>query len=106
MNKARDYTYRIFWSQDDGEWLATAAEFPLLSYLDKDYLAAAQGIVDVVEGALEILREEGRDAPCPFMHRKYSGKYALRMTPEQHARVALEAAEQGVSINQLLVSRI
>ncbi|WP_368501224.1 toxin-antitoxin system HicB family antitoxin [uncultured Enorma sp.] len=28
------------------------------------------------------------------------------MTPEQHRRVAIEAAEAHVSINQLLVSRI
>ncbi|MDN4469846.1 toxin-antitoxin system HicB family antitoxin [Gordonibacter sp. ResAG-26] len=30
----------------------------------------------------------------------------MRMSSEQHRRVAIEAAEQRVSINQLLVSRI
>ena len=106
MYKAQDYTYRIFWSQDDEEWVGAVAEFPLLSYLDADYTKAALGIKDVVEAALEIMLTEGREAPQPIMHRKYTGKYALRMTPEQHARVTIEAAEQGVSINQLLVSRI
>ena len=106
MYKAQDYTFRIFWSEDDEEWVGTVVEFPLLSYLDAEYLSAAQGIKEVVESALEILKEEGNDAPQPLMHRKFSGKFALRMTPEQHARITLEAAEQGVSINQLLVSRI
>ena len=106
MYKAQDYTYRIFWSDEDGEWVGTAVEFPLLSCLDNEYLGAAQGIKDVVEEALKILKEDGKDAPQPIKLRKFSGKYALRMTPEQHARVTLEAAEQGVSINQLLVSRI
>lgn len=44
MYKAQDYTYRIFWLEEDGEWVATAAEFPLLSYLDEDYLGAEQGV--------------------------------------------------------------
>ena len=106
MYKAQDYTYRLFWSEGDNEWVGTAVEFPLLSYLDKDYLNAALGIQEVVGFALEVIEEEGREAPQPLRQRLYSGKFALRMTPEQHARVTLEAAEQGISINQLLVSRI
>ncbi|WP_367316875.1 toxin-antitoxin system HicB family antitoxin [Gordonibacter sp. RACS_AR68] len=50
--------------------------------------------------------ERGECPPLPFGRRSFSGKYALRMSSEQHRRVAIEAAEQRVSINQLLVSRI
>lgn len=50
--------------------------------------------------------EDGDPIPEPLSKRQYSGRYALRMTPEQHRRLAMEAAEQGVSMNQLLVSRI
>lgn len=106
MAEAKEYTYRIFWSDSDKEYVGKVAEFPLLSYLDKDQMEALKGIVEVVEGALELLKEEGREVPVPLSQRDFSGKFALRMTPEQHMRISLEAAEQGVSINQLLVSRI
>ena len=60
MYKAEDYTYRVFWSEDDGEWVGTVAEFSLLSHLDKNYLGAAKGIKDVVEFVLEIMAEKAK----------------------------------------------
>ena len=75
------YTYRVFWSGEDGAFVASA-----------DVLAD--------------MRESGEQPPVPLGCRTYSGKYALRMTPEQHRRVVMEAAEQGVSVNQLLISRV
>ncbi|MCL1797818.1 MAG: type II toxin-antitoxin system HicB family antitoxin [Eggerthellaceae bacterium] len=106
MYKAEDYTYRVFWSEEDQEYVGVVAEFPLLSCLEADQFEAFKGIVEVVRFALEIMKEDGQQVPEPINKKRYSGKYALRMTPEQHKRVAIEAAEQGVSINQLLVSRI
>lgn len=106
MYNAEDYTYRVFWSEDDQEYVGVVSEFPLLSCLEANQLEAFLGIISVVKGALEILEEEGREAPCPLGRKHYSGKFALRMTPDQHRRLAMEAAEQEVSINQLLVSRI
>jgi len=106
MYKETDYTYRVFWSEEDNEFIGTVAEFPLLSYSGKDQIETMQGIVDVVKGALEILQEDGKEEPEPLGTKLFSGKFALRMTPDQHKRLAMEAAESNVSINQLLVSRI
>lgn len=106
MYKAEDYTYRVFWSDEDGEYVGTVAEFPSLSHLDPDQKRAFAGIVELVDYVLKDMDECGERPPAPLGYRHYSGKIALRMTPEQHRRVAMEAAEQGVSINTLLVSRI
>ena len=106
MYKESDYSYRISFSKEDDEFVATVLEFPLLSYLDKTQTGALEGINEVVRKAMEIYAEDGQELPEPLALKKYSGKFALRMTPQQHQRVATEAAEQGVSINQLLVSRI
>jgi len=106
MYKAEDYTYRVFWSDEDEEFVGTVAEFPSLSCLDTEQINAFIGIVGVVKESLDILGKEGRAIPEPLNKRQYSGKFALRMTPEQHKRLAIEAAEQNISINQLLVSRI
>ena len=35
MTDIERYTYRVSWSSEDGEHLATVAEFPSLSWLDE-----------------------------------------------------------------------
>ncbi len=106
MHDPRAYTYRVFWSEADGCFVASTLEFPSLSSLGDTQDEALHGMVDVVREALEILEEEGRDAPLPMGSRRYSGHLSLRIPPEEHRRVAMEAAEAGVSINQLVAARI
>ena len=105
---ADDYTYRVFWSEEDGEYVGVVSEFPRLSHLDSSPRRALDGILEVVSYVLQDMVEDGEEGkiPEPLGKRRYSGHFALRMSKEQHRRVAMEAAEQGVSINTLLVSRI
>lgn len=100
------YSYRVFWSEEDGAFVGTVAELPSLSHLADSRESALQGIVQTTEDALAILEEEGREIPLPFGMRSYSGKLMLRIPPEQHRRIAIEAAEEGVSINRLIGARI
>lgn len=106
MHDAREYTYRVFWSSEDEEYVARCVEFPGLSNLDSSQEEALGGMVNVVRDALALLADEGRPAPEPLGGRTYSGHLSLRLPPEEHRRIALEAAEAGVSINQLICSRI
>ena len=108
MYEAKEYTYRVFWYEPDQEYVGTVAEFPSLSHLDGSPEKALDGIMKVVADVLEDMVQDGEEdrIPEPLGKRHYSGRFALRMSEEQHRRVAMEAAEQGVSINTLLVSRI
>lgn len=106
MYEVKEYTYRVFWYEPDQEYVGAVAEFPSLSHLDASPEKALEGIMEEVAFVLHDLAENNEHIPEPLMTRRYSGRIALRMTPEQHRRVAMEAAEQGVSINTLLVSRI
>lgn len=63
-------------------------------------------IVAVVGAVLEDMAESGEEAPTPLASRTYSGKFALRIPPEKHRELAIEAAEQHVPLNQLVVSRL
>ncbi len=41
MNKPTDkYTYRVMWSEEDQEYIGLCAEFPSLSWLEEDPIAA------------------------------------------------------------------
>lgn len=104
--KADEYTYRVFWSDEDKSYVATVAEFPSLSHISDRQQDALSGLVGLVGDVLSDMVEEGEQPPIPLGRRRFSGKFPLRMTPEQHRRVVIEAAEAHVSINQLLVSRI
>lgn len=104
--KADEYTYRILWSDEDEGYVATVAEFPSLSHISNQQHDALSGLVGLVDDVLSDMSASGEQPPIPLGRRRFNGKFPLRMTPEQHRRVAIEAAEAHVSINQLLVSRI
>jgi len=46
-----EYTYSVKWSPEDGEWVATVAEFPSLSWLAPDPQAALAGLAALVASA-------------------------------------------------------
>lgn len=106
MRDAREYTYRVFWSKEDRAFVSSVLEFPSLSNLAESQEEALRGMVEVVRDALSIISEEGREPPQPLGTKQFSGHLSLRIPPEEHRRVAMEAAEAGVSINQLIAARI
>jgi predicted RNase H-like HicB family nuclease len=54
----RRYTYRIQWSDEDEEYVATVLEFPGLSWLAPNELEALQGLHMVVEEAVNDLQDD------------------------------------------------
>ena len=100
---ADHYSYRVAWSPEDKEFVATCAEFPSLSWLAKSQRGALSGIESVVEETLRDLIESGEDVPRPWGERTYSGKFNLRVGERLHRSLALAAAEQGLSLNAYVV---
>ena len=100
------YTYRVFWSDEDDEYVALCAEFGLLSHLDDTPEKALTGIRNVVAHAVQLNREEGIPVPEPLSTRRYSGTITLRIPPETHRALAMDAAEAGVSMNRLITERL
>jgi predicted HicB family RNase H-like nuclease len=102
----RHYTYRITWSEDDGEFVALCAEFPSLSFLAPDQAAALRGLTQLVKQIVEDMSANGEHVPTPLADKAYSGKFQVRIPPEQHRNLAIQAAEQGVSINRLVSTKL
>ncbi|MEW6521919.1 MAG: toxin-antitoxin system HicB family antitoxin [Thermodesulfobacteriota bacterium] len=100
------YTYRITWSGDDKEYVGLCAEFPSLSWLAHTPESALKGIRDVVAEVIQDMKKNGEETPQPLATRKYSGKFMVRVPPEVHRNLAVQAAESGVSINRLVSSRL
>ncbi len=100
------YTYRVEWSPEDDEWVGLVAEFPSLSWLAPDPVDAVRGVRDLVDGVVADMRETGETPPEPLAERRYSGRVFLRTSPELHRRLTIEAAEQGVSVNQWAIQKL
>ena len=103
---ADHYTYRITWSAEDGEHLGLCAEFPSLSWLAPTPGEALSGIRELVNSVLADMQANGESPPEPLAKRTYSGRFVVRVPPETHRALALQAAEEGVSLNRLVSARL
>jgi predicted HicB family RNase H-like nuclease len=100
------YTYRVTWSEEDGEYVGLCAEFPSLSWLADTQEAALWGIRKTVNQVIKDMKESGEKIPRPLAVRKYSGKFTVRITPEMHRKLLIEASEENVSFNRLISSKL
>ena len=106
MNTTDHYTYRITWSPDDGEHLGLCVEFPSLSWLAPTPTKALAGIQRLVRTVLADMQANGETPPVPLATREYSGKFVVRVPPETHHELVIQAAEAGVSLNRLVSARL
>ena len=103
---SKQYAYRVIWSEEDREFVGLCAEFPGLSWLAESQEEALRGIVSLVRDILDDMEQAGEKIPAPFSLQKFSGRFQVRTTPETHRRLALQAAEAGVSLNRLINSKL
>ncbi|MBE0711098.1 MAG: type II toxin-antitoxin system HicB family antitoxin [Candidatus Aminicenantes bacterium] len=100
------YTYRITWSEDDQEYVGLCVEFPSLSWLAESPEAALQGIRKIVNDAVTDMRDNGETVPPPLSGKSFSGRFIVRLPPEVHRDLAIKAAEEGISLNRLISSKL
>ena len=100
------YTYRVTWSEEDQEYVGLCAEFAGLSWLASSPDAALRGIRSVVADAVTDMKTNGETIPEPLASRRFSGKFLVRVPPETHRRLAVEAAEAGISLNRLASAKL
>jgi len=107
MAKAIDrYTYRVTWSEEDEEYVGLCAEFPSLSWLEVTPEAALSGIRSQVRKVVADLKRNKEAVPEPLSTRRFSGRFLVRVPPEVHRALAIQAAESGVSLNRLVSSKL
>jgi predicted HicB family RNase H-like nuclease len=52
------------------------------------------------------MKANGEPMPAPLSTRRYSGKFMVRVPPEVHRQLAIEAAEEDISLNRLVSSKL
>ena len=100
------YTYRVTWSPEDGEHVGLCVEFPSLSWLAATPEKALAGIRKMVDEVVADMKANGEAIPAPLAEKHYSGQFKVRIPPELHRSLAMQAAEQGVSLNRLASAKL
>jgi len=100
------YSYQIEFDADDEIYVARCAELPSIAAHGKTQEAALKEIKVAALATLEWIQKDKEMIPEPLSLHKFNGKYALRMPPEIHRRLVTEANLQGISLNQLIVSKL
>lgn len=100
------YTYRIEWSPATVSYVATCLEMSWLTHWAPTRQEAVAGL-DAAVAELVAERETADvGMPEPLTEHQYSGKFVVRTSVALHARLAVEAAEQRVSMNQWVVQKL
>ena len=101
------YATQIFFSEDDGGYIAIVPDLPGCSAFGETPEEALKESRDAIKAWIGAAQKAGNPVPPPSKHREEalpSGKILLRLPKTLHARL-LECAERdGTSLNTCLVS--
>jgi HicB family len=101
-----EYTYRAMWSPSELSFIGTCLEFPGLRGRGQTAAEAIAAVEQLVNEDVSAAVGTGWTPPDSLTDREYSGRFVLRISPELHAHLAVEAAERRVSLNQWVVQKL
>jgi predicted HicB family RNase H-like nuclease len=52
------------------------------------------------------MESTGEPIPAPLSEKHYSGEFRVRIPPDVHRMLAIQAAEQGISLNRLASAKL
>ena len=87
-------------------YFATVQEFDGCMSHGDTYTEAFENIRVAMELWIEGKLDGGFSIPKPIDETQYSGKFVLRVPKSLHARLAIEAKKEGVSLNQYALYRL
>jgi predicted RNase H-like HicB family nuclease len=98
------YGCSVTWHEADEAYVATCPEFPGVSAFGPTPESAVAEMEVALELAMETYLEEGWELPEPVTQPRHSGQFRVRLPRGLHARLATRAAQEGVSLNTLVVT--
>lgn len=101
-----EYTYRAHWMPDDRYYLGLCLEFPNLSARGSTAHEAVAAVEKKVAEEVALLQADDETPPASLTDHHYSGKLLVRLPPVLHAKLAVEAAEQRMSLNQWMIHKL
>jgi predicted HicB family RNase H-like nuclease len=99
-----NYSFRLTYSEEDECYLATIPEFKgVVGHGDTRQEALQEAEVSL-QAALEVYEAKTWPLPEPEQQHEYSGQFRLRVPRSLHAKLASQAALEGVSLNTYAIT--
>lgn len=104
-----EYTITIKKTDLDGDvvFKYNVQELPDVEGYEDTNTAAYDAAIEIIQSLYDLSKEMGKDFPLPkISSNEYSGRVTLRMGKSLHRTLALISDEEGVSLNQYIVSQL
>ena len=96
--------HRRLYQDDEGDWIAEVDDLPGCIADGKTPDEAIANSREAMRSWMESRNSSGLDIPEPSIAEDYSGRTLLRMPKYIHRRLAIQAQQEGSSLNQYIVS--
>ncbi|HVT04530.1 MAG TPA: type II toxin-antitoxin system HicB family antitoxin [Thermoanaerobaculia bacterium] len=107
MPNVPNYGVRVFWSDEDNEYVAVCDELPEVSGLGSTFEEAVRELQVALEGVVKIYAEDAEELPAVRpVETAYSGKLNVRLGKSLHRDAARFAEIEGVSLNQFIQNSV
>ena len=87
-------------------YYARVLEFDGCQSTGETFNDAYENIKDAMRGWIETKLENGYEVPLPIGYEDFSGKFVVRIPKSLHYRLAVEAEQEGVSLNQYALYKL
>jgi len=109
MKKVKEpikYRVDISWSDEDRCYVARVPELAGCATDGATLEEAAVNAQEAIQSYIESMDEMGKPLPNPVASKKFSGKIPLRIDPELHRNLAIQANVDGESLNKFIEKRL
>jgi predicted HicB family RNase H-like nuclease len=100
MKPSDQYLRVVEWSKEDRCYIGRCPALFAGGVHGSDERKVYRELCRAVEEWVAIYHEDGEPLPRATAGRKYSGNFVLRIEPELHRKLAIEALKSGTSLNQ------
>ena len=90
----------------DGGFVAEIEELPGCMTQGETLVEVFEAIEDARRGWIQVAHEDGQDIPLPRDMKEYSGRFLIRVPKSLHRDLAHAAKQDGVSLNQYVISSL
>lgn len=106
MKPSDNYLRLVEWSEEDRCWIGRSPGLFMGGVHGKDQYTVYRKLVAAIEEVVEGEVSAGRPLPPATAGKAYSGKFNLRVGPELHELLALEAMKVSESLNSYVVKSL
>ena len=97
------YERKVFYSKEDGGWMAVAPELPGCSAFGQTSERALKELDAAIVLWLETAKAKKWNLPKPLAEKSPAGKILLRLPRELHEDYLSLATKEGISLNQYML---